>query len=89
MAEFKISDGLSDEVSSLLTSGASLGEGSVDIDTAQVDTLSTSLKYVQQQKDIRKVLRAYANLLNKDCNDLTKMISDVKHMDETLSTISK
>lgn len=89
MAEFKISDGLSDEVSSLLTSGTSLGEGSVDIDTTQVDTLSTSLKYVQQQKDIRKVLRAYANLLIKDCSDLTKMISDVKNMDETLSTISK
>ena len=89
MAEFKVSSGLSGEVSSLKAKTCELAKASVNIDTTDVNTLKTSMEYVRQQKRIRDLLRAYRTLVLKDCVDLEKMIKDVKAVDNILSSATK
>ncbi|MBR4287078.1 MAG: DUF5344 family protein [Clostridia bacterium] len=86
MAEFKISPGLSGEVTTLKNKGKELATDSVDIDKSDVKTLKTSMEYIQQQKDIRTLLRLYAALVKKDADDMKKMINDVHVMDEKIAS---
>ena len=86
MAEFKVSPGLSGEVDTLKSKGDALATDSVSVDKSDVKTLKTSMEYIQQQKDIRNLLRLYAELINKDAKDMKKMISVVEEMDEKIAT---
>ena len=86
MAEFKISPGLSNEVTTLKNTGKELATDSVSVDKSDVKTLKTSLEYIQQQKNIRTLLRLYADLVKKDADDMKKMINDVHSMDEKLAS---
>ena len=89
MAEFKIADGLSSEVKALNSSAQKLAVDKVDIDTADVKSLKTSMRYVEQQKNIRTLLRLYGELLAKDSADLSTMIAEVKRMDAEISVSGK
>ncbi len=86
MAEFKVAPGLSGEVSTLKSKGEALATDGVDVDKSDVKTLKTSMEYIQQQKDIRTLLRLYAELVSKDAKDMNKMIKDVEQMDEKIAS---
>ncbi len=86
MAEFKVSPGLSGEVNTFKSKGEALAADGVNVDKSDVKTLKTSMEYIQQQKDIRNLLRLYAELVKKDAKDMNKMIKDVEQMDEKIAS---
>lgn len=85
MAEFKISKALSSEISTLKSKGEAINDGYSATPTDGVSTLSAAVAFINEQKDIKKMLELYGQLLAKDANDLTEMVKSVEEADKKAS----
>ena len=84
MTQFKINSGIRGEITSFKSPSDSFTENT-SVSTDGVSTLKTSVKYVQQHKDISKLLKLYRELLLKDAGDLEKMVVEVEMLDDRIS----
>ena len=51
-----------------------------------LQTLPAAEKFIEQQADIRDLLRSYKALLLKDLNDLSNMIQSAEDMDDAIAS---
>lgn len=86
MAEFKVSDGLTTEISDFRKAGNAINEGYTATDTDGVGTLDTAKAYIAQQKKIHKLLKLYVSLVVKDAKDLDQMVTTAKELDAKLAS---
>lgn len=89
MAEFKISEALSQEVSAVGETGKAINEGYQALTSEDVDTLITSKRTVEQHNSIKELLDLYKVLVEKDVNDFVSMINEAKKVDETIAGSNK
>ncbi len=85
MAEFKISDALTTEISNLNDSGNAINNGYSNVSSDGVNTLTTSMRIIEQHKKIKELLDVYKSLVSKDVSDLNAMVEEAKSMDEAIS----
>lgn len=86
MAEFKVNSAqLEAELGQLEAAANNLTTNGADISSEGVSTLKTSMRYIEQQKEIGKIIGLYAELLRKDIRDIRAMQASAEKMDETLA----
>ena len=78
MADFKVSDTLSEQISALRQAGNSVNE-------SQIDSLKTAKQIAQQHNAIKQLLEAYKALVLKDAKDLDAFVAEAKKMDSAVS----
>lgn len=89
MAEFKMTVGLYDEVLDMNEKVKALTEEDKEINADDVSTLKTSVKYIEQQKKILRLMTLYAELLDKDIKDIIEVMSEVEELDESLAAANR
>lgn len=85
MSEIKFNLGVSNEISSLTSSGAALNSDSSEISADSVSTLNTAVKYIDQHGQIAELLNLYKQLIIKDASDLSQTMETVSTTDLLLS----
>lgn len=85
LAEFKISDSLTGEISALRDSGELINEKYATVSSADVSTLKTSVGVIAQHAKIKSLLDLYKSLVLRDAQDLDDLVDEAKEMDATIS----
>lgn len=85
MADFKVSDTLSEQISALRQAGNSVNESSDKLNESQIDSLKTAKQIAQQHNAIKQLLEAYKALVLKDAKDLDAFVAEAKKMDSAVS----
>ena len=89
MAEFKITRSFDAEVGALKAGAQAINEMFAAASSDGVDSLPTARAFIQEQAQLKELLALYASLVEKDARDLTKMIADVRAMDEKVAKAYK
>ena len=79
MAEFKVNDGLSGEISLFNSSGEKINESVAELDSSS--SLKTSLRYAEEDHLIIELFNLYKMLIKKDIDDLNKMVEIAREFD--------
>lgn len=86
MSEIKVNkEGLANQLSLLKTSGNDIDVSTSGVSSDGVDTLVTSMKYIQQHKQIAELLSLYKQLITKDADDIKEMQNAVSTMDRLIA----
>lgn len=85
MSEIKFNLGVSNEISSLTSSGVALNNDFSEISADSVSTLDTAVKYIDQHGQIAELLNLYKQLIIKDASDLSQTMETVSTTDLLLS----
>lgn len=67
------------------TSGNDIDVSTSGVSSDGVDTLVTSMKYIQQHKQIAELLSLYKQLISKDADDIKEMQNAVSTMDRLIA----
>ncbi len=86
MAEFKVSDAITTEISDVNSSGTAINNTYADVSSDGVDTLKTSQKILAQHYSIKELLELYKALVQKDVSDLNAMVTEAQNMDASISS---
>lgn len=86
MAEFKITEKLSDEIAGVKKTGKKINDDYKKVSSEDVDTLDTAVEYLEQHKRIKKLLELYKELVLKDVKDMKSMVKEVEEMDKSISS---
>lgn len=81
MAEFKLSQKFRDEISELKNAGDTMNSSAAEISSEGVDTLKTSMKYIEQHEEIIELMNLFRSLVIKDAGDLETMMAAVEDAD--------
>lgn len=84
MAELKITQDLDAEVSSFALGGHEINQSFAAATLDGVDTLATAKAFVEEQQKLKELLALYANLVNKDAQDLASIIVSTREADAIL-----
>ena len=84
MAEFIMKSGLAGDISSFQNAGGSLTSGISGVKGGGLDSLKTSVKYVEEHKAIMDLLALYQKLVEKDAADLRNMMQSTQNLDTSL-----
>ncbi len=85
MAEFKVDKSFSKEIDALRNRGNELLEGGENLSTDGLKTLPTLVNIERQRKQIWALLQEYSFLVEKDANDLEKMMENVTANDQKIA----
>lgn len=85
MAEFKINDGILDEISNLKSAGNSLNGQYSPISPDDVRTLQAARILIAQHECIKKLVDLYKSLVLKEAQDLYDMVEEAKMMDTKIA----
>lgn len=85
MLEFKISNSIIFEAAALKGAGQALNSDYAELSSSELSTLSTSVKYINQHRQLKELIESYAALIEKDASDLLKMQSSTTHMDDYIA----
>lgn len=87
MAEFKVSDSLTGEISAFRSTGASLNDGTAKVEMGPgIATLKTGRRFVKEHSSIIQLMQLYQQLIAKDAEDLMKMKEAADTLDETIAS---
>lgn len=84
MNEFKVTNALDGEIESLKKAGNNLNQNSASTGTDGLSLNCCDL-YVEQEKEIARLLNLYKALVVKDAEDLAKMAASVREIDKKIS----
>ena len=84
MAEFKISEGLSQEIDAMQQAGAEPETAALSA-SGSLSTLKTCEQFAAEHAEIRALISSYCALVKKDAGDLRAMMQDAQKMDPTLA----
>ncbi len=86
MSEIKVNkEGLAYQLEIMKTSGNDIDVSTSGVSSDGVDTLVTSMKYIQQHKQIAELLSLYKQLISKDADDIKEMQNAVSTMDRLIA----
>lgn len=85
MAEFKVNDQFEKEITAVKTSVKDIDTKAAGYSDNFIKTLPVSEKYKEEQASLRRLVKLYMQLLEKDVSDLEIMYETAKNMDNTLS----
>lgn len=85
MKEFKVNEALRVMVDEVKAQGESLVEGYETVDMAGVDTLSTAQGYAARCDSIRSLMKEYAQLVQKDMQDVAEAITLAEEQDNAVA----
>ena len=86
MSEIKVNkEGLAYQLEIMKTSGNDIDVSTSGVSSDGVDTLVTSMKYIQQHKQIEELLSLYKQLISKDADDIKEMQNAVSTMDRLIA----
>lgn len=81
MAEFKLSPGFRNEIDAVRNSGQTVNSSASELPSDGVDTLKTSMRYIEQHSSILELMKLYGELLIKDAKDLDEMMMAIQNAD--------
>ncbi len=85
MAEFKINEALTGEISALRDSGNLINDDYASIPSDNVSTLKTSVSIISQHASIKSLLDLYKSLVLRDAQDFDDLVDEANEMDATIS----
>ena len=85
MAEFKINEALTEEISALRNSGNAINDEYAAVSSDNVSTLKTSVSIISQHTNIKSLLELYKSLVLRDAQDLDDLVDEAMEMDATIS----
>ena len=87
MAEIKIFDlNLEVQILAFQAAGNKI-DTSKEVPNEGVNTLSTSMKYIEQHKQIGELCELYKQLIAKDAADIRRMQYDISQLDKALANL--
>ncbi len=86
MAEFKVNKALKNEISSARDANNLINDSYTNVSSDDVSTLNTATKFISQHNEIKVLLDLYKSLVDRDLNDLDKMVEEVNEMDTMISS---
>ena len=89
MAQIKLLNTLSLDVSATKKAGNALNEEYSSVTSDEVDTLATATEYIKQHKEIKALLDLYNALVQKDMKDISAMITTFEQFDFTTASTYK
>ncbi len=72
-------------IAGYMSSGSKLNSGYISPDKRDISGLKTLDKYISEDKEIKKTIKQYIALIEKDTTDIYKMIDYYIKTDENLS----
>ena len=85
MLEFKISNSIVFEAAALKAAGQALNSDYAELSSGDLSTLVTSVKYINQHRQLKELIESYVALIEKDAEDLRKMQSSSKNIDDYIA----
>lgn len=85
MAEFKINNALTGEISALRDSGNLINDTYATVSSDNVSTLKTSVSIISQHASIKSLLDLYKALVLRDAQDLDDLVDEANEMDAAIS----
>lgn len=85
MSEFLLQLSFLAEVSAVNTAGTQLNSDYAALDSSGVSTLQTSMNYIRQHEQIKRLIEGYMALIEKDTKDMVAMQQEAEQMDFKLA----
>lgn len=86
MAEFKVNDALTGEVSAFSNTGTEMNSAVSNVEMgAGISTLKAGTRFVTEHNSIIELMKLYQQLIAKDADDLMKMKETADSLDATIA----
>lgn len=89
MAEFKVNDSLSSEISAFGSAGEGINGGTASVSADGVSSLKTSSRFITEHNSIMQLLSLYQRLIAKEVSDLNAMVESVQTLDTNIANSIK